>query len=135
MRKIAFFLALLLCPTLANAETADYGEKVEVLPGATAQFADFDLLYLGTRPGALFPGSETRRMGDCYAYLVTTHQKTKSEICWTSGTGDIGPAVFEAGKHCFWLERVESKIGKLAPNEIVITEDVDSPTACAARKN
>lgn len=82
------------------------------------QFGNFTLTFTGERrvvtekfpPGMIF-----------YDFRVTSPAGNQT-ISWSSGTGDIGPAVFKVGGEQFWLELKRSdKLGKLKDNELVVS--------------
>lgn len=97
--------------------SASYGTKVKFNKGAAISFPDFELKYTGTRRVSSSPYPRGFLYHD---FEVSRGSSTKS-FSWSSGTGDIGPAVFQFGGKEFWLELSRSdKLGKLADDEVVI---------------
>jgi hypothetical protein len=56
-----------------------------------------------------------------YDFRVTSAHGTQT-VSWTSGAGDIGPAIFQVGNEQFALElQISDKLGKLKENELVVS--------------
>ena len=94
-----------------------YGTKVKFSKGATLSFSDFDLTYTGIRkvPSSAYP------RGFTFHDFEAARGGTIKRVSWSSGTGDIGPTVYQFDGKEFWLELSRSeKLGKLAENEMVI---------------
>lgn len=96
---------------------AGYGAKVKFSKGTPISFPDFELKYTGARKVS----SSAYPRGFLYHDFEASRGGTTKTVSWSSGTGDIGPAVFQFGGAEFWLELSRSdKFGKLSENEVVI---------------
>ena len=96
---------------------AAYGAKVNYSKGIVVSFAHFDLKYIGNRK--VSSPSYPRGM-ICHDFEISRGTTSKT-VFWSSGTGDIGPTVFQFDGKEFWLELSRSdKLGKLAENEVVV---------------
>ncbi|RBP42561.1 hypothetical protein DES53_106270 [Roseimicrobium gellanilyticum] len=97
--------------------SASYGTKVKFSKGSPITFPDFELKYVGTRKVS----SSTYPRGFLYHDFEVSRSSASKTVSWSSGTGDIGPAIFQFDGKEFWLELSRSdKLGKLADNEVVI---------------
>ena len=98
-------------PSLVIAETRDarYGRWETYSSTNVLKYPDFELRFIGSERGPLFPGSTTHRMGDIYKFRITT-KEAQQDVSWSSGTGDIGPISFEIGGESYILEMVHSVI-------------------------
>jgi hypothetical protein len=110
--------ALVGCALVArNPVQVTYGVAVTCLQGQTLVFPDFNLGFVGTRRETL---PQYPRGFLYYDYNITSGGQ-KQTVAWTSGTGAIGPQVFQVDGENFTLERVFSdKLGKLGEDDIVI---------------
>lgn len=116
---LAVFFALPACAGTRGGPVS-YGTKVHFAKGSTLTFPDFELAYAGTRKVS---GSSYPRPFVYHDFQVTGGGKSKT-VSWSSGTGDIGPTVFEFGGKNFRLELSRSdKLGRLAENEVVVWKD------------
>ncbi|MFZ4683239.1 MAG: hypothetical protein ACOYMS_12105 [Terrimicrobiaceae bacterium] len=116
-----FLLLPVLLGLALTASAADYGQKVEFAKSRTLAFPDCELVFLGQRrvaspvfkPGFTF-----------YDFRVTSGGETKT-VSWSSGTGEIGPALFEIAGKRFLLELKASEASKgwLKENELVLWRD------------
>ena len=95
-----------------------YGTRVTFKKARPLTFPDFVLEYAGERRVTSKQYPRGFRNHD----FVVTAGAARRTVSWSAGTGDIGPAPFTiAGKH-FALELVRSdSLGRLKPNELVIT--------------
>jgi hypothetical protein len=56
-----------------------------------------------------------------YDFRVTSAHGTQT-ISWSSGTGDIGPVLFQVDGQRYALElQISDKLGKLKENELVVS--------------
>ncbi len=115
--KTLLFLVLLMLGIL-SVSAADYGKKVSFSKGAALVFPDCDLTFTGTRTVAspVYP-----RGFLFYDFAVKSGGKTGT-VSWTSGTGEIGPQVFELNGKRFVLELGASKAfqGWLKQDQLVL---------------
>jgi hypothetical protein len=115
---------------LGNPDSINYGQKFVYEPTREIDFPDFRLKFLGTKPNG---STGSLQLGAIYEFQVVT-PTTSQVIQWSSGTGDIGPEVFEAQGKCLWLElRSSDNYGKLQDSEAVISLDRRKPSSCANR--
>lgn len=127
--------AIALCPALllpcaGRAESVKYGQVFRFEAAQPIDFPDFGLQFIGRKPNAFYPGSTTRRLGDIYEFRVSTPSTTQL-LRWSSGTGVIGPEVFEVQGKCFRIElRRSDRFGRLEENQAVVSLDGGSPTSC-----
>jgi hypothetical protein len=92
--------------------------KVVFKKDTALNFPDFVLTYLGER----HVKSPQYSRGFIYHDFHVTSGPEAQKISWSSGTGDIGPAVFKVGAKQFALElRRSDKLGPLKENELVIS--------------
>jgi hypothetical protein len=120
--KIAITTVLLLITVVAcnraSTQQLRYGAKIPYAQGQPLDFPDFTLEFVGKRespPSDLYPRS-------MYYYDFKVNQGSQSQIIsWSSGTGDIGPTLFEVGGDRYALELAMSdELGKLEKNELVL---------------
>ena len=120
--KIALPTALLLITVVAcnrvSTKPPRYGEKIQYAHGQLLNFPDVTLEFVGKRespPSDHYPRS-------MYSYDFKVYQGNQSQlISWSSGTGDIGPTLFELTGNRYALELVMSdKLGILDENELVL---------------
>lgn len=103
-----------------DPEVAGYGEKVRFAEGHPIRFPDFTLTYLGQRHVA----SETFPRGFDYHDFQIGRAAEGFTVSWSSGTGDIGPTMFELSGQTYRLElRYADTLGTLADDEVVITPE------------
>lgn len=96
---------------------ASYGAKAKFHKGAVLSYPDFEVKYTGTRKVS----SPAYSRGFLYHDFEVSRGGTIRVVNWSSGTGDIGPAVFQFDGKEYWLELSRSdKLGKLAEDEVVI---------------
>ena len=101
----------------SKSGSAAYGTKVRYSKGSVVSFPHFDLKYIGTRKVA----SSAYPRGFIYHDFEISRGTSSKTVFWSSGTGDIGPTVFQFDGKEFWLELSRSdKLGKLAENEVVV---------------
>lgn len=104
-----------------TSAASDYGRKVEFAKGKVLVFPDCELVFLGTRKvnSPVFKPGYTY-----YDFHAIARVETKA-VCWSSGTGDIGPAFFRIGGKAFLLELNASEVfkGYLKDNELVLWRD------------
>ncbi len=117
--RVFFGLVLLACMAGASsARAADYAARVRFRKAAPISFPDFVLTYLGERRVA----SERFPRGFLFHDFHVAGAAGPQTVSWSSGTGDIGPALFRVGSKQFALELSRSdKLGVLKPNELVIS--------------
>jgi hypothetical protein len=97
---------------------ASYATKVSFKKGVPLHFADFDLTYTGERHET----SKTYPRGFDFRDFTATHGTESVKVSWSSGAGDIGPALFTVGGKKFQLEvRRSDKLGKLKDDELVVS--------------
>lgn len=126
VRAVVLLTTLLGCCVSACAEAgvAPYGAKVAFQQDRPIQFRDFALTYLGERR----VGSKVYPRGFLYYDFRVVSGSEKAEVSWTSGTGEIGPQRFAANGKLFLLElRFSESLGRLAPNELVVTPERAKP--------
>lgn len=116
LRTVGVLLLALVAAVSARA--ADFGVKVAYRKDTPVQFGRFTLTFVGERRVVTekFPPGMT-----FYDFRIATPAGNQT-ISWSSGTGDIGPAVFKVGGEQFWLELKRSdKQGKLKDSELVVS--------------
>jgi hypothetical protein len=81
-------------------------------------YPDFDLLFIGKDAGSLYPGAtgDLHRMGFIYRFSISS-DNSSTTASWSSGTGDIGPTLFEIDGKRFFLEMVFSDYLKKSKSE------------------
>ena len=124
--RIFLLLLLLLVPACSFSETtpktANYEEIVTYSKGQQISFPDFSLTFQNERTQELYHQGLRIPMGNCHDFLIVAGQ-VKKTICWSSGTGAIGPAHFLVAETCFGLERIfADRLGKLSANQLVISK-------------
>ena len=89
-------------------------------------YPDFKILFTGSEEGAFYPNSTSHRMGRVYKFAVSGGA-SKTTVSWSSGTGDIGPSLFEVGGKKFFLEMFKSNHLKLPAleNQIAIWPEAE----------
>ena len=120
--KITSTTVLLLITVVAcnraSTQQPRYGVKVQYAQGQPLNFPDVTLEFVGKRK---FPPSDyyPRSM---YSYDFKVYQGSQSQlISWSSGTGDIGPILFELAGNKYALELAMSdKLGILDEHELVL---------------
>lgn len=115
-RAVAVLLVTGLIAAVAQA--AELGAKVAYKKDTPVPFGNFTLTFTGERRvvTAKFPPGMT-----FYDFRLTSAAGSQT-ISWSSGTGDIGPTIFQVGGQQFWLELKRSdKLGKLKDNELVVS--------------
>jgi hypothetical protein len=96
-----------------------YGEKIDFRQNRPVRFADFDLTYTGERNVS----SEKFPNGFRYQDFRLQRADLEQTISWSSGTGDIAPLAFTFNGKNYELElETSDKLGKLAPDELVVWE-------------
>jgi hypothetical protein len=111
-------LGVFLAACAPQAEAAEYGAKVGFKKGGAVKFPDFELTYIGERHVA----SDRFPRGFIFHDFKVAAPPGPQTVSWSSGTGDIGPALFRVGSKQFALELSQSdKLGPLKANELVIT--------------
>jgi hypothetical protein len=126
VRAAILLTTLLGCcvPAWAEAGVAPYGAKVAFQQDRPIQFRDFALIYLGERR----VGSKVYPRGFLYYDFRVVSGSEKAEVSWTSGTGVIEPQRFVVNGRAFLLElRLSESLGRLAPNELVVTPEHAKP--------
>jgi hypothetical protein len=109
-----------------NVESADYGRPVTFRAGRSIRYPDFTLTYLGER----FVISENPPRTFSLQDFRATQNEEEAAITWSSGLGDIAPAIFTMGGHDYLLELAFSdELGQLAENELVVWRKAATPTA------
>jgi hypothetical protein len=106
-----------------TAQGADYGVKTRFAENKPLRFPDCELTFTG--PRKVSSPAFSRGMV-FYDFTVSAGGETKT-VSWSSGTGDIGPALFEAGGKRFVLElsRSEGFPGWLKEDELVLWREAD----------
>ncbi len=100
-----------------TSSPAAYATKVTFKKGSPLSFKDFDLTYTGER----HESSKVFKPGFNFHDFTATHGAETVKISWSSGTGDIEPALFTIGGKKFQLElRRSDKLGKLKDDELVV---------------
>jgi hypothetical protein len=118
---------LVLTGAAASAAADDEGKScfncaVRYAKDEIIAFDGFTLEFLGRRPQPTPANGQHVRLGDCYDFRVVAPAKTET-ICWSSGTGEIGPRPFRAGSRCLLLElRRSDTVGKLDDGQLVVRE-------------
>ena len=120
--KITSTTVLLLITVVAcnraSTQQPRYGVKIQYAQGQPLNFPDVTLEFVGKRespPSDYYPRS-------MYSYDFKVYQGSQSQlISWSSGTGDIGPTLFELAGNRYALELAMSdKLGILDENELVL---------------
>ena len=113
-----FLIGSALAGCTASSLAADYGAKVVFKKSVPQAFPDFVLTYLGQRKVA----SEKLPRGFVYHDFRVAVSSGTQTVSWSSGTGDIGPALFKVGGKNFALELSRSdKLDRLREDEVVIS--------------
>jgi hypothetical protein len=110
---------LILIVTLAgcHSEPPAYGAKVTFKQGQLLQFPDFSLTYLGQR----HVDSPIFKPGFTYLDFKLQQESLEQTVSWSSGTGALGPALFEFNGQQFSLELgYAEELGWLEDDELVI---------------
>lgn len=103
-----------------DPEVAGYGEKVRFAESHPIRFPDFTLTYLGQR----HVSSDKFPRGFDYHDFQIGRAAEGFTVSWSSGTGVIGPTIFELAGQSYRLElRYADALGKLADDEVVITPE------------
>lgn len=101
-----------------SSGAAAYGTKVRFSKGTALTFPDFELTYQGRRHVATprFP------RGFNYEDFTVSRGGKSITVSWSSGTGDIGPQLFDFDGHHFTLElrHADRFKGWLKEDELVI---------------
>lgn len=122
MKLLIFIVIVILCGLVlfgcrpAQPKPA-YGEKIIYAAGQPLEFPDFAVEFVGQRKesSAKFPPGFT-----FFDFRVSRDNNVQT-VSWSSGTGDIGPALFEVAGQQYRLELTHSdKLGWLEDNELVI---------------
>ncbi len=101
-----------------TSRTAAYATRVSFKKGDILHFSDFDLTYTGERHEA----SKTYPRGFDFHDFTATHGTESVKVSWSSGTGEIGPALFTVSGKRFQLElRHSDRLGKLKDDELVVS--------------
>jgi hypothetical protein len=120
--KISIAASLILATLLACnhdlTQMIRYGVKIQYSQGEPLNFQDVTLEFIGiteSPPSDLYPRS-------MYSYDFNVYSGSQAlMISWSSGTGDIGPTIFELDGHRYALELAMSdKLGTLETNELVL---------------
>jgi hypothetical protein len=120
--KITLTTVLLLITVVAcsraSTQQPRYGVKIQYAQGQPLSFPDITLEFVEKRespPSTNYPRS-------IYSYDFKVSQDSQSLlISWSSGTGDIGPILFELAGNRYALELAMSdKLGVLDENELVL---------------
>lgn len=123
LRGICLILLVVSLNTVQSCQAqtsgpAVYATKVSFKKGVTLPFKDFDLTYIGERHEA----SKVFKPGFNFHDFTATRGTETVKVSWSSGTGDIGPALFTIGGKKFQLElRRSDKLGKLRDDELVVS--------------
>lgn len=113
---VQFFLAGCQLRPSSN-DKPEYGVKIIYTQNQSLQFPDFTLEYMGER----HEDSPVFKPGFTFYDFKVKSSAGEQIVSWSSGTGDIGPAVFEVAGQPYLLERAHSdKLGWLEDNEVVI---------------
>jgi len=105
------------CGSGKDNNTARYGTKQRFAKGAPVVFADFELMYMGSRrvSSPVYPRGMVRED------FQVQRGSQKITASWSSGTGDIGPMPFVFAGQKYEIEMSRSdKLGKLMEDELVI---------------
>lgn len=116
---IFFLLGASLSTEVHAARIYDgrYGEKMKFAKNIKIAFPDFVLEYVGQH----LQSSEKYPRGFLIYDFKATCDGASVPFSWTSGTGDIGPAVFKVKESSFSLELKRSdKLGPLKEDELVV---------------
>ena len=120
-RRICTFglaLTVFIASCAPRSEGAEYAAKVGFTRGGAVKFPDFVLTYIGERHVA----SDRFPRGFTFHDFKVAAPPAPQTVSWSSGTGDIGPAMFRVGAKKFALElRRSDKLGPLKAKELVIT--------------
>lgn len=101
----------------SSATGAKFGEKVAYSQNVPVKFEDFTLTYIGDRRVS----SDVYPRGFLFHDFTAKTEREEKTVSWSSGTGDIGPAVFEIGGKKYALELdISEKLGILADHELVV---------------
>jgi hypothetical protein len=116
--KLLFLVGTVLAGCTGSSRAADYGTKTTFKKAVPVTFPDFVLTYVGERKVA----SEKFPRGFVYHDFRIAAVPGTQTVSWSSGTGDIGPALFKVGGKNFALELSRSdKLGRLREDEVVIS--------------
>ncbi len=123
LRGIFLILLVMGINTLPSSQAqtsgpAAYTTTVSFKKGVPLSFKDFDLTYTGERHET----SKVFKPGFNFHDFTATRGTENVKVSWSSGTGDIGPALFTIGGKKFQLElRHSDKLGRLKDNELVVS--------------
>lgn len=105
---LVMLIAILGCSTMSSAKPGEarYGSWETYSSTDPLVYPDFKLRFLGfglsEQPLPDFPP-----MGQVYRFLVF-QGGLETTVSWSSGTGDIGPELFEISGRKFFLEMISS---------------------------
>lgn len=106
-----------------------YGEKVEYEIGKQLQFPDFVVTHTGITKRKLLSINPNLTF-TYHNFDIKTPDGKIGKISWSSGTGEISPAVFTDGKRVYWLERIQTMSPNprlnLTENELVVSVNTES---------
>lgn len=98
-----------------------YGKVVQFKENSLLHFADFTLTYRGQRSQLV--GPTKMKMAYEQFDITTNEEKITRRVEWSSGAGEIAPAIFEIKGKVFWLELKTSDIVQnkfMKDNELIV---------------
>ena len=118
----AIVLSISSCVSDSKTPTIGcYSCRVEYVLNEPIVFPDFTISFLGSSEQKVEVQGRRIPFGPCYNFLVSADTQSQ-KICWSTGTGVIGPIQFLVKNSCYSLERLDAdKLGKLRDNEFVIS--------------
>jgi hypothetical protein len=134
---------LVLCPLLggcsASIQKADpqmgdypYGKVIDYLDGKVKKLPDISIRFLGERREP----SPAYTHGFIYEDFEVQKGAETQKVSWTAGTGDIGPAFFDAGGQQYALDLAQSDIyGNMKPGEMIVWTRAEYDKQVSMRKN
>lgn len=106
-----------------------YGEKIQYEIGKPLQFPDFVVTHTGITKRKLLNINPNLTF-TYHNFDIKTPDGKVGKISWSSGTGEISPAVFTDGKRVYWLERAQTMSPglrmNLAEDELVVSVNTES---------
>lgn len=103
-------------------QNVKFGEIISFKENEKLQFSDFSIQFLGTTNQKVDSNPNLNFV--YYNFIIKDSDGRKRNLNWSSGTGDIGPAIFVVKNKVYQLElKYSEKDNKwLKDNELVISE-------------
>lgn len=103
---ISIVLLLSFC-TLGNCEVSPYGKRVQFAAGKSISYPDFVIRFVGTRYEVTKIYPRGWLVSD---FEVSSKHGEKVKVSWSSGTGNIAPALFSVDGKEYFLELTATQL-------------------------